>query len=79
MDLKGHLGCDIERIENRVNLGVSDMLVGVADCFVTVELKVVAPGLERLRCDRIKLLSWFGMLPRGRPCFVLVLRAGVRY
>jgi hypothetical protein len=68
------LGCDIERIENRVNLGVSDMLVGVADCFVTVELKVVSRGLKvALRPHQIAFLVRHAA--KGRPCFVLVLNA----
>ena len=69
------MGCDIERIENRVNLGVSDMLVGVADCFVTLELKVVQSGLKvKLRPHQIAFLTRHAA--KGRPCFVLVLRAG---
>ena len=69
--LKGH-GCDIERIENRVNLGVSDMLVGVDNCFVTVELKVVQSGLKvKLRPHQIAFLTRHAA--KGRPCFVLVL------
>ena len=69
--LKG-VGCDIERIENRVNLGVSDMLVGVLDCFVTVELKVVSRGLKvTLRPHQIAFLVRHALM--GRPCFVLVL------
>jgi len=69
------LGCDIERIENRVNLGVSDMLVGVDNCFVTVELKVVQSGLKvKLRPHQIAFLTRHAA--KGRPCFVLVLRAG---
>jgi Holliday junction resolvase len=69
------LGCDIERIENRVNLGVSDMLVGVDNCFVTMELKVVHSGLKvKLRPHQIAFLIRHAA--KGRPCFVLVLRAG---
>ncbi len=69
------LGCDIERIENRVNLGVSDMLVGIEDRFVTLELKVVARGLKvTLRPHQIAFLVRHAA--KGRPCFVLVLRAG---
>jgi len=69
------LGCDVERIENRVNLGVSDMLVGVGNCFVTVELKVVQSGLKvKLRPHQIAFLTRHAA--KGRPCFVLVLRAG---
>ena len=66
------LGCDVERIENRVNLGVSDMLIGVADCFVTVELKAVSRGLKvTLRPHQIAFLIRHAS--KGRPCFVLVL------
>jgi hypothetical protein len=69
------LGCDIERIENRVNLGVSDLLVGVGDCFVTLDLKVVQSGLKvKLRPHQIAFLTRHAA--KGRPCFVLVLRAG---
>jgi hypothetical protein len=69
------VGCDIERIENRVNLGVSDMLIGVGDCFVTVELKVISRGLKvTLRPHQIAFLTRHALM--GRPCFVLVLRAG---
>lgn len=69
------LGCDVERIENRVNLGVSDMLVGVGNCFVTLELKVVQSGLKvKLRPHQIAFLTRHAA--KGRPCFVLVLRAG---
>lgn len=69
--LKG-LGCDIERIENRVNLGVSDMLIGVDDRFVLVELKVVQRGLKvTLRPHQIAFLIRHAA--KGRPCFVLVL------
>lgn len=69
------LGCDIERIENRVNLGVSDMLVGVDDRFVTLELKVVHRGLKvTLRPHQIAFLVRHAA--KGRPCFVLVLQSG---
>ena len=72
--LKG-VGCDIERIENRVNLGVPDMLVGVAESFVMLELKVVHSGLKvKLRPHQIAFLTRHALM--GRPCFVLVLRAG---
>jgi hypothetical protein len=62
---------DTERIENRVNLGVSDMLVGVGDRFVTIELKVVSRGLKvTLRPHQIAFLTRHAS--HGRPCFVLV-------
>lgn len=65
------LGLDIERIENRVNLGVSDMLVGAGDRFVTIELKAVSRGLKiGLRPHQIAFLTRHAA--RGRPCFVLV-------
>ena len=64
-------GCDIERIENRVNLGVSDMLIGVGSLFVTVELKVVSRGLQvKLRPHQISFLTRHAL--KGRPAFVLV-------
>lgn len=72
--LKGR-GCDIERIENRVNLGVSDMLIGIDDRFVMMELKVVQSGLKvKLRPHQIAFLTRHAA--KGRPCFVLVLCAG---
>lgn len=65
-------GCDVERIENRVNLGVSDMFVGVVDRFVAVELKVVPRGLKvSLRPHQIAFMTRHALM--GRPCFVLVL------
>jgi len=64
-------GCDVERIENRVNLGVSDMVIGVGPLFVTVELKVVARGLQvKLRPHQISFLTRHAL--KGRPAFVLV-------
>lgn len=64
---------DIERIENRVNLGVPDMLIGAGERFVPVELKVVARGLKvALRPHQIAFMTRHAA--RGRPCFVLVLR-----
>ena len=68
------LGFDIERIENRVNLGVSDMLIGAGDRFVTVELKAVSRGLKvALRPHQIAFLTRHAA--RGRPCFVIVHQA----
>ena len=65
------LGCDIERIENRVNLGVSDMLVGAGDRFVSIELKAVSRGLKvSLRPHQIAFLTRHAAA--GRPCYVLV-------
>jgi len=68
-------GVDIDRIENRVNLGIPDMLVGVGDRFAMVELKVVARGLKvELRPHQIAFLTRHAA--KGRPCFILVLQEG---
>ena len=68
-------GVDTERIENRVNLGVSDMLVGAGDRFAAVELKVVTRGLKvALRPHQIAFLTRHAAA--GRPCFVLVAYKG---
>lgn len=68
-------GVDIERIENRVNLGIPDMLVGVGDRFVMVETKVVQRGLKvNLRPHQIAFMA--RQSAKGRPCFVLVLQSG---
>lgn len=62
---------DTERIENRVNLGVSDLLVGAGDRFVSIELKAVSRGLKLgLRPHQIAFLTRHAA--RGRPCYVLV-------
>ena len=62
---------DTERIENRVNLGVSDLLVGAGDRFVSIELKAVVRGLKvSLRPHQIAFLTRHAA--RGRPCYVLV-------
>ena len=67
--------CAIERIENRVNLGIPDMLIGIGERFVLVELKVVAKGLKvGLRPHQIAFLTRHAA--KGRPCYVLVLDAG---
>lgn len=69
------LGVDIERVENRVNLGIADCLMGVADRFVAVELKVVERGLKvQLRPHQIAFLTRHAL--KARPCFVLVLYKG---
>lgn len=65
------LGVDTERTENRVNLGVSDMLVGAGDRFVSIELKAVSRGLKvALRPHQIAFLARHAA--HGRPCYVLV-------
>ncbi len=62
---------DTERIENRVHLGASDMLVGAGDRFVSIELKAVSRGLKvALRPHQIAFLTRHAA--RGRPCYVLV-------
>lgn len=67
--------CNIERIENRVNLGIPDMLVGIGDRFVLLELKVVARGLKvGLRPHQIAFMIRHAV--QHRPCFVLVLDMG---
>ena len=66
------LGLDIERIENRVNLGISDCLIGAGPRFVAVELKVVTRGLAvALRPHQVAFLTRHAS--KGRPGFVLVL------
>jgi len=63
--------CFIERLENRVNLGVPDMLIGIGDQFVLVELKVITRGLRvALRPHQVAFLVRHSLA--GRPCFVLV-------
>jgi len=65
----------IDRIENRVNLGIPDMLVGVGDRFIMMELKVVSSGLKvALRPHQIAFLTRHAA--KGRPCFILVLQEG---
>lgn len=65
------LGLDTERIENRVNLGVSDLLVGAGDRFVSIELKAITRGLKvSLRPHQIAFLTRHAAA--GRPCYVLV-------
>ncbi len=67
----GLVHCDIERVENRVNLGVPDMMIGVGERFVLVELKVVSKGLKvGLRPHQIAFMTRHAA--KGRPCFVLV-------
>lgn len=69
---RGLSSCDIERLENRVNLGIPDMLVGVGDRFIMVELKVVQSGYKLgLRPHQIAFL--LRNSSHNRPCFVLVL------
>ena len=68
-------GVDIERIENRVNLGIPDMLVGVGDRFAVIELKAVSAGLKiALRPHQIAFMTKHAS--KGRPCFILVLQEG---
>ena len=68
-------GCVVERIENRVNLGIPDMLVGVGSRFVLLELKAVTSGLVvGLRPHQVAFMARHSQA--GRPCFVLVHDAG---
>lgn len=68
-------GLDIERVENRVNLGIADCLIGAGSRFAAVELKVVARGyVVGLRPHQIAFLTRHAL--KGRPCFVLVLHKG---
>ena len=54
-----------------MNLGVPDMLIGIGDQFVLVELKVVTRGLKvALRPHQVAFLVRHSLA--GRPCFVLV-------
>jgi len=69
------LGCDVERIENRVNLGVPDMLIGIGGRFVGLELKAVTRGLKvGLRPHQVAFMTRHA--GKGRPCFILVLQEG---
>jgi hypothetical protein len=69
------LNCDIERLENRVNLGLPDMLIGINSRFVVVELKVVTRGLKvGLRPHQIAFMARNSAA--ARPCFILVKREG---
>ena len=68
-------GCAVERIENRVNLGIPDMLVGIGSRFVLLELKALTRGLAvPLRPHQIAFMTRHGR--EGRRCFVLVHDAG---
>jgi len=68
--LKGY-GCEIERIENRVNLGIPDMLVGAAAGFCMLELKVVTRGLKvSLRPHQVAFMIRHSTA--NRPVFILV-------
>jgi hypothetical protein len=65
------LGCDVERIENRINAGVPDLLVGVADRFVMVELKRVQHG-KTVKISPHQVAFHVRHARKGRPCFVLI-------
>jgi hypothetical protein len=68
-----------EKIENRVNLGTPDQLVGIGDQLVLVELKVVSSGRKvKLRPHQVSFLVRHGR--RGRPCWIFVkVIQGERY
>jgi len=68
-------GCAVERIENRVTLGMPDMLVGLADHFVMLELKAITKGLAvNLSPHQVAFLTRHGRA--GRRCFVLTRDEG---
>ncbi len=68
-------GVDVDRIENRINLGLPDMLVGAGPGFAMMELKVVERGLQvGLRPHQVAFLTRHAA--KGRPCFVLVQYKG---
>lgn len=68
-------GCAVERIENRVNLGIPDMVVGIGGQFVFLELKAVTRGFHvELRPHQVAFMMRHSRA--GRPCFVLVHDAG---
>lgn len=68
-------GCAVERVENRVNLGIPDMLVGIGGQFVLLELKALTRGLAvSLRPHQIAFMTRHGR--EGRRCFVLIHDAG---
>jgi hypothetical protein len=58
-----------------VNLGIPDMLVGVGEYFVLMELKVVAKGLKvGLRPHQIAFMTRHAA--KDRPCYILILDMG---
>ena len=65
------LGCDVERIENRINAGVPDLLVGVAERFVMVELKRVIHG-KQVQLSPHQVAFHVRHARKNRPCFVLI-------
>jgi len=69
---KGLKNCYIERLENRVNLGIPDMLIGIGNRFVALELKVVQSGYKiGLRPHQVSFFLRHSS--HNRPCFLLVL------
>ncbi len=68
--------CDIERIENRVNLGIPDMLIGVGNRFVMLELKVATGRKVELRPHQVAFHMRHGRL--GRPGFILVWKLATK-
>jgi Holliday junction resolvase len=69
------LGCDIERIENRINAGVPDLLIGIGERFVMVELKRVQHGHgSGVKISPHQVAFHIRHSRKGRPCFVLIHR-----
>lgn len=65
------LGCDVERIENRINAGVPDLLVGIGSRFVMVELKRVKQG-QSVHISPHQVAFHIRHSRKSRPCFVLI-------
>ena len=76
--LKG-VSAEPEGIENKVNLGTPDQLVGIDDEFVFVELKVVSSGRKiKLRPHQVSFLVRHGRM--GRLCWIFAkVIQGQRY
>ena len=65
------LGCDVERIENRINAGVPDLLIGIGERFVMVELKRVKHG-KVVQISPHQVAFHIRHSRKGRPCFALI-------
>lgn len=65
------LGCTVERIENRVNAGMPDLLVGIGRRFVMVELKRVQFG-QTVSISPHQVAFHIRHTRALRPCFILI-------